>query len=59
MSNNPSINEFEEIDKKCEGCENIYIRIDKKKVCMRHCFPHTKWWFDECCPDATHIKQDK
>jgi hypothetical protein len=55
--NKMSIYDHTEADPKCKGCENITERItDNKKICACHCFPHTKWWFENC-PQATHIKK--
>ena len=51
-----TIYEHKEIVPKCEGCKRINKRLDGIYICGCHSFPHTKWWFDGVCPQATHIK---
>lgn len=52
-----SIYEHKEIVPECKGCKKIHKRLDGKLICRCHCFPNTKWWFDDKCSQATHIKQ--
>jgi hypothetical protein len=53
-----SSQDHDEIDPKCKGCERILKNLINKDICSCHRFPHSKWWFGEICPQATHIKHE-
>jgi len=49
-----NIYDHKEIVEECRRCVFTGKRIvggDNSIICRRWPYPHTKWWFDEKCPD--------
>jgi len=51
---NMNIYQHEEVVEECDRCMFSGPRIvggDDTIICRRCPYPHTKWWFDQICPD--------
>jgi hypothetical protein len=51
----PKIYNHEEVVPKCNGCRRIVKCVNGRLICNCCIFPYTQWWFEEICPQATHI----
>ena len=52
----PTITESEEVVEECNGCNHAIKSIRNKTICTSYIYPRICWWFNQLCPDATHIE---
>ncbi len=52
----PPITDNEDIVEQCKGCGHVIKTVRNKTICSCHRCPRINWWFEESCPQATHIE---